>query len=96
MLSTEALSVAALSAATFSVETFSIETIDGCRLGHLRVPCTRVADWLNFLATPQYRAALVFAEQCRETIDLYFEAGEGVYLYLDARLNQSSLPLLVS
>jgi hypothetical protein len=66
---------------------FSVETVDGCRLGKLDVPSSQIADWLNFLITPQYQAEIVVAEQNREWITVYFEASEGLYLYLDTRLN---------
>jgi hypothetical protein len=67
---------------------FSVETVDGDRLGKLGVPSSQIADWLNFLITPQYRAEIVAAEQNQEWIDIYFQASEGLYLYLDARLNR--------
>ncbi|MEB3359294.1 MAG: hypothetical protein VKK04_21390 [Synechococcales bacterium] len=92
MFAAESLPGETLPAESFPAGSFSVETIDGCRLGRIRVPCSQVADWLNFLVAPQYQAAFVFAEQCRETIDLYFEAAEGVYFYLEARLNQASSP----
>jgi len=66
---------------------FSVETVDGDRLGKLGVPSSQIADWLNFLITPQYRAEIVAAEQNQEWIDIYFQASEGLYLYLDTRLN---------
>lgn len=68
---------------------FSVEMIDGCRLGKLGVPSSQVADWLNFLVTPQYRAEIVAAEQNQEWIDIYFQASEGLYLYLETRLDSS-------
>lgn len=67
---------------------FSVETVDGCRLGKLGVPSSQIADWLNFLINPQYQAEIVAAEQNQEWIDIYFQASEGLYLYLDARLNE--------
>lgn len=66
---------------------FSVDIIDGNRLGRLTVPHTQIADWLNFLVAPQYRAEIVAAEQRREGVEIYFEASEGLYLYLDMRLN---------
>jgi hypothetical protein len=68
--------------------TFSVETIDGDRFGKLKIPYTQVADWLNFLVAPQYQAEIIAAEQQRGGIDIYFYASEGVYLYLDMRLNR--------
>lgn len=65
---------------------FRVERVDGCRLGCLEVPLPQVADWLNFLATPHYEAELVAAEQARDRLSLYFEAGEGLYTYLELRL----------
>lgn len=67
---------------------FSTETIDGCRLGCLHVPTAQMADWLNFLITPQYQVSLLSVEQTEDTLSLYFDASEGVYLYLDMRLNR--------
>lgn len=72
---------------------FSVETIDGTDFGRLTVPLVDIADWLNFLAAPQYRARLVAAEQGEGYVDLYFEASDGVYLYLDVRLNQVVMPI---
>jgi hypothetical protein len=70
---------------------FSIEEIDGCRLGRLCVPLSDVADWLNFLATPGYRASLVAAEQDADHVDLYFQGNGGLYLYLEKRLGTMAL-----
>lgn len=72
---------------------FSVETIDGHDLGRLTVPLTSIADWLNFLASPQYRTHLVSAEQSADHVDLYFQASDGVYLYLDVRLNCSEIAI---
>lgn len=51
-----------------------------------------VSDYLAlshyFLITPQYQAEIVAAEQNQEWIDIYFQASEGLYLYLDTRLNE--------
>jgi len=69
---------------------FSIELIDGYRLGKLAVPIAQVADWLNFLINPQYQAEIVSAEQARDRLDIYFQASEGVYLYLEQRLHSSA------
>lgn len=67
---------------------FTVETIDGSRLGKLDVPLSQIADWLNFLVTPHYQAEIISAEQEKDWINIYFEAGEGLYTYLDRRLNQ--------
>ena len=66
---------------------FTVETIDGSRLGKLDVPLSEIADWLNFLVTPHYQAEIISAEQEKDWINIYFEAGEGLYTYLDRRLN---------
>ncbi|MEL6399404.1 MAG: hypothetical protein AAF773_01325 [Cyanobacteria bacterium P01_D01_bin.115] len=71
---------------------FRIEVVDGCALGCLTVPLTQVADWLNFLATPHYRADLVSAEQAGDRLAVYFEASQGLYSYLEGRL-MSPLPV---
>jgi hypothetical protein len=65
---------------------FMIETVDGCRLGRLQIPFSQMADWLNFLLAPQYDAAIISAEQQSDGLSLYFEASEGLYLYLQSRL----------
>lgn len=66
---------------------FSVETIDGDRFGKLTIPQGQIADWLNFLVNPQYQADIVWAEQAQGSVNLYFESNEGLYLYLDMRLN---------
>ncbi|MCG8365232.1 MAG: hypothetical protein MJA27_18115 [Pseudanabaenales cyanobacterium] len=67
---------------------FTIETIDGSRLGKLGVPLSQISDWLNFLVTPHYQAEIISAEQEKDWINIYFEAGEGLYTYLDRRLSR--------
>lgn len=71
---------------TSTIATFGIEVVDGYRLGRLQVPLTDVADWLNFLVTPHYRTDIISAERVGEYIQIYFEANEGVYTYLEGRL----------
>ncbi len=66
--------------------TFRVEVVDGLRLGCLQVPLAEVADWLNFLVTPHYRADMVSAEQRGDRLQIYFEANEGLYAYLEHRL----------
>lgn len=65
---------------------FMVETVDGCRLGRLQIPFSQMADWLNFLLAPQYGAEIISAEQQADSLSLYFEASEGLYLYLQSRL----------
>ncbi|MGF1513997.1 MAG: hypothetical protein ACFB5Z_09930 [Elainellaceae cyanobacterium] len=67
---------------------FSVETVDGDRLGRLSVSYGQIADWLNFLSAPHYDVAIVAAEQDQRGVDLYFDASEGVYLYLETRFGQ--------
>lgn len=67
---------------------FSIETIDGFQMGKLQVPYCQIADWLNFLVTPQYEAEIVSVEQDLSGVSIYFYANEGLYFYLHARLDQ--------
>jgi hypothetical protein len=67
---------------------FATIMIDGYHLGKLSVPCSQIADWLNFLVAPQYRIEIVSAEQTSSQVEIYFQASEGLYLYLDMRLNQ--------
>ena len=66
--------------------TFRVDVVDGLRLGCLQVPFSEVADWLNFLVTPHYRADIVTAEHIGDRLQIYFEANEGLYAYLDRRL----------
>lgn len=66
---------------------FAIEVVDGYRLGRLWVPLLQIADWINFLATPHYRAEIISAEQDNDRLSLYFVASEGLYTYLEAKLN---------
>ena len=66
---------------------FSLEIVDGERLGKLAVPYVQVARWLNFLTSPHYGAQIIFAEQGREGVTIYFDACEGMYSYLSDRLN---------
>lgn len=65
---------------------FRVDMVDGFRLGCLQVPLPEVADWLNFLVTPHYRADIVSAEQRGDRLHIYFEANEGLYVYLENRL----------
>lgn len=73
--------------------TFSIETIDGCRLGKLVIPYTQIAEWLNFLTNAQYRTEIISAEQAAGGVDIYFQASEGLYLYLGMRLSRTEMAL---
>ena len=66
---------------------FSLEIVDGERLGKLAVPYIHVARWLNFLTSPHYGAQIIFAEQGREGVTIYFDACEGMYSYLTDRLS---------
>ncbi|HEY9654823.1 MAG TPA: hypothetical protein V6C50_04975 [Crinalium sp.] len=66
---------------------FSLEMVDGERLGKLAVPYVQVAGWLNFLTSPHYGAQIIFAEQGREGVTIYFDACDGMYSYLNDRLN---------
>ena len=95
MISTPELSTHVLTYHVLSLEDivmhfpiqFSIETIDGHRLGKLFIPHTQIAEWLNFLVAPQYQADIVAAEQRKGGVEIYFEASEGLYLYLEMRVN---------
>ena len=66
---------------------FSLEIVDGERLGKLAVPYVQVARWLNFLTSPHYGAQIIFAEQTKEGVTIYFDACEGMYSYLNDRLH---------
>lgn len=67
--------------------TFLIETVDGYRFGKLSLPLGHIADWLNFLASPHYNAQIISAEQDSAHIDIFFEASEGLYAYIEEKLN---------
>jgi hypothetical protein len=69
---------------------FSLEIVDGERLGKLSVPYIHVARWLNFLTSPHYGAQIIFAEQGREGLTIYFDACEGMYSYLTDRIHPES------
>lgn len=71
---------------------FSLEIVDGERLGKLAVPYVHVARWLNFLTSPHYGAQIIFAEQGREGVTIYFDACEGMYSYLSDRINPEAKP----
>ncbi len=71
----------------YSDPAFVVEVVDGYPLGKLQVPLVQVADWLNFLATPHYRAEIVMAEQGGDRLSIYFAASEGLYTYLQTRLH---------
>lgn len=66
--------------------TFRVDVVDGWRLGCLQVPLPEIADWLNFLVTPHYRAEIVSAEQTGDRLQIYFAGNEGLYAYLERRL----------
>ncbi|WP_204139802.1 hypothetical protein [Halomicronema sp. CCY15110] len=66
--------------------TFHVDVVDGFRLGCLHVPLAEVADWLNFLVTPHYRADIISAEHVSDRLHIYFEASDGLYAYLENRL----------
>jgi hypothetical protein len=73
--------------------TFSVETIDGCRFGKLAIPHSQIADWLNFLTNPQYRTDMISAEQESSSVTIYFQASEGLYLYLGMRLSHTAVAM---
>ncbi|NJN87383.1 MAG: hypothetical protein HC881_15100 [Leptolyngbyaceae cyanobacterium SL_7_1] len=73
--------------------TFSVETIDGCHLGKLAIPYNQIADWLNFLTNSQYRTEIISAEQGSSSVDIYFQASEGLYLYLGMRLSRAEVAM---
>lgn len=66
---------------------FSQEMIDGDRFGKLVVPYAQIAHWINFLASPHYGAHVVFAEQNPYGVEIYFQGCEGLYSYLERRVN---------
>ncbi|MBW4468793.1 MAG: hypothetical protein KME45_00110 [Stenomitos rutilans HA7619-LM2] len=80
---------------------FSLEIVDGERLGKLAVPYVQMARWLNFLTSPHYGAEIIFAEQGRDGVTIYFDACEGMYSYLSDRIHpeakapqrEASLPI---
>jgi hypothetical protein len=66
---------------------FAIEIVGGCHLGKLDVPHQKVADWINFLVSPQQQACLVSAAQHCDGITLYFQGSDALYAYLDGYFN---------
>jgi hypothetical protein len=66
---------------------FHVEVVNGDRLGCLSIPANQIADWLNFLVSPQYQVELIAVEQASDSLKVYFDASEGFYLYLDMRLH---------
>jgi len=72
---------------------FMIDCTDGEQLGKLSVSLNEVADWLNFLATPHYRATIVSAEQASDSVTIYFHGNEGLYLYLERLFTESLFPM---
>ncbi|MGF1457951.1 MAG: hypothetical protein ACFBSG_02895 [Leptolyngbyaceae cyanobacterium] len=78
---------------TSPLVTFQINIVDGLRLGCLQVPLLEVADWLNFLVDPHYRADIIAAEQAGDRLQIHFEASEGLYAYLEHRLMATPLEM---
>ncbi|QZZ22842.1 hypothetical protein J5X98_11135 [Leptothermofonsia sichuanensis E412] len=64
-----------------------VETDDGSRIGKLSLPNRKLADWINFLVSPRQRVQIVFAEERRGGLTLYFQAEERLYSYLLNRLD---------
>ncbi|MBW4521749.1 MAG: hypothetical protein KME16_18875 [Scytolyngbya sp. HA4215-MV1] len=71
---------------------FSLETVDGYRLGKLAIPYSQIAQWINFLTSPHYDAQVIFAEQNLHTVEIYFQACEGLYSYLENRIHPNPYP----
>jgi hypothetical protein len=66
---------------------FCVVETDGSRVGKLSIPHRKSADWLNFLVSPRQQVRIVFAEERRGGINLYFQADERLYTYLQNRLS---------
>ncbi|MGA7933042.1 MAG: hypothetical protein WCA35_05800 [Kovacikia sp.] len=66
---------------------FCVVETDGSRVGKLSIPNRKSADWINFLVSPRQQVRIVFAEERRGGINLYFQADERLYTYLQNRLN---------
>ncbi|UBF28946.1 hypothetical protein K9N68_14540 [Kovacikia minuta CCNUW1] len=69
---------------------FCVVETDGSRLGKLSIPHRKSADWINFLVSPRQQVQIVFAEERRGGINLYFQADERLYAYLQTRLTSSA------
>ncbi len=67
-----------------------VNTDDGSRVGKLDIPHRKAADWINFLVSPRQQVQIVFAEERKGGIILYFQADERLYQYLGERLNPVS------
>lgn len=72
---------------------FTVEWVDGFPLGRLWIPLSQAADWINFLVTPHYQVEIIAAEQDAEVLSICFEASEGLYSYLEGRLQGQSASL---
>jgi len=65
-----------------------ISTEDGARMGKLRVPYRKSADWINFLVSPRQQVQIVLAENHRSGLILYFQADDRLYGYLNEQLQR--------
>jgi hypothetical protein len=70
------------------IEFSVVQTDDGSRLGKLRVPYRKSADWINFLVSPRQCVQIIFSENQRSNLILYFQADERLYTYLEQTLLQ--------
>ncbi len=66
---------------------FSVVETDGSQVGKLSIPHRKSADWINFLVSPRQQVRIIFAEECRGGINLYFQADDRLYTYLQSRLS---------
>lgn len=66
-----------------------VDDASNARLGKLKVPHRKVADWLNFLTSPRQHVQILSAENNRGSITIYFQASEHLYTYLESSLKKA-------
>jgi hypothetical protein len=67
-----------------------VDDDSNARLGKLKVPHRKVADWINFLTSPRQQVQILSAENNRGSITIYFQASEHLYTYLDTNLKKAN------
>jgi hypothetical protein len=69
------------------VQFYVVDDGNNARLGKLTVPHRKVADWINFLASPKQQVQILSAENHRSSITIVFQASERLYTHLETSLN---------
>ena len=68
------------------IEFAIVQANDGSRLGKIRIPYRKSADWINFLVSPRQGVRMLEAENHRSGLILYFQANDQLYIYLEQKL----------